>query len=468
MGRSKNILVVAVSDEALLLSYLQRAYGKLRLRACHRTVLPEGARLPWLEDKRYGEQISSFIFRNRVNTESVLLSIPGREAVTAYLRVPAVPREDAEGMVRFEVEKHIPFPVDNAHYGYRMRDAGGGSAGLEVAVAAVEKSTLESYLVLLEEAGAKPTMVCLDITGQIEYWQNHKSAKEKAFLFLKVRSRTVDLGLVDGGLLKYFRSLPREAGDPLSSLVHSELRAAERLVDDYALGDLSFIALDGGDGEERQAAMEDLEGQLGLKVHFGQPITEKAAEREGFSPHETLTVMGLAEAAADGGGLIDLLPSRFRAAGGTRRHITSIRVLLVLAFIALGLLFSRANSEREQLRAIDQELSALKGEVLQVEELKSQVNAYLSKLSAFEELRLKEPGKLDLLRELTLITPPTAWVSVLLYENGKLDISGYAESASGLIPILEESEYFTNAQFIAPSVQRPWGEDFKIRTDVER
>jgi hypothetical protein len=57
---------------------------------------------------------------------------------------------------------------------------------------------------------------------------------------------------------------------------------------------------------------------------------------------------------------------------------------------------------------------------------------------------------------------------VLIYENGKFDISGYAESASGLIPILEKSDYFMNAQFIAPIVKRPWGEEFKIRLDVER
>jgi Tfp pilus assembly protein PilN len=263
--------------------------------------------------------------------------------------------------------------------------------------------------------------------------------------------------------MKYFRSLPLQEGS-LSSLVKRELMAVERMVGEGVAGRLSLMVVDGAEEGEREA----LEAGLPLKVHFASAPEGEAALEEGVDARDVSSARGLAEAAAEGGELLDLLPSGFREERKRRSPLSSLHVLLVLAFLALGFWFGRAYSEREKLAAVERQIEALRDEVMQVEELKSQVDAYLAKLSTFEDLRLKEPGKLDILRELTVIIPPTAWFSVLIYEDGKLDIRGYAESASGLIPILEESEYFTNAQFIASIVQRPWGEEFKIRADVEK
>ena len=200
----------------------------------------------------------------------------------------------------------------------------------------------------------------------------------------------------------------------------------------------------------------------------GTAADTKIAGRENMEPRGQLATEGLAAAVAEDGELMNLLPERARVVKRARSPVNSLRVLLILAFLSLGFMFGRAYSERWRLKAVDMELEGIREQVLQVEELESQVEGYLNKLSIFEELRLKEPSKLELLRELTVVLPPTGWLSVLIYENGKLDVSGYAESASGLIPLLEESDYFMNAQFIAPIIQRPWGEEFKIRVAVER
>lgn len=466
MGKAKTILIVAVDDEALLLSYLEHASGRYRLTTSRRISLSGNGKFPWLEDKRYSEQISAFLLQNRVSTETVILSISAQEAITSYVRLPEASREDAEAMLRFEIEKQIPIPLDNVHYGFRMRHVW-GSKGLEAAVAAVDKATLERYIDLLEKAGLNPSTVCLDIEGHIKYWLDGQSAWDKAFLFLRVRPRSVDLCLVDKGLLKYFRSATREGEDPLLPLLKRELMAAGRLTEGYRTAELSFVAVSGLEEQEGSIA-EGLGEALGLKVLLDHPDAgEKTVGQESMDAWSVLATQGLAHAVTESSELLDLLPTRFKKVK-RKRPVSPMKVILVVAFVALGFLFGRAYNEREQLKAVNRKLESIKEQVFQVEGLGAEAQNYLSNLSALEALTGKEPRKLELLRELTVILPPNSWLSVLIYQNWKFDISGYAESASGLVPLLEESDYFKNAQFTAPIVQRPWGEEFKIRVDVER
>lgn len=468
LGKPKNMLVVAINPGAIFLMCLQRSYGKYRVKK-HQT-LPMGgeARFPWLEDKTLSERIGAFVLQNRLSTEFVILSIRAGETITTYLELPGIAGDDAESMIAFEMEKHIPLPLEDVHYGYWINKVGGSDGTLEVMSAAIEKTALEQHIKLLEEAGLNPSAICLDVEGHVKGWLERESGREKTFVLLKLRPGEAQLCLVDGGILKYFRNIPRNGGISFTSVVKRELRAAAKFAQEHVGGGISFVAVSGGEEKDR-LAVESLEGELGIKVLLPPPPSfEKTAGTTGIDQWELSSAVAIAGAVAEGEKFIDLLPRRHRDEKNRRNPVTGLRVLLFIAFLVLGMVFNKANSERAQLTTINEELKSLEGQVLQIEELRSQVDAYLSKLSTFEDLKLKELRKLDLLREMTIIIPPTVWLSVLIYEDGKLDISGFAESASGLIPIMEESDYFLNARFIAPIVQRPWGEEFKIRADVER
>ncbi len=466
MGKPKNTLVVEAGREAIKLSYLQREYGKYKLQAYHCVPLAGDKKLPWLEDSSYSELISTFLLQNQVDAETVILSIPAQAAVTSYVRFPQVSHEDAEGVLRFEIEKQIPIPLEDVHYGYRTRSVGGAGV-MEAAIAAVDNTTLGGYLTLLEESGLKPSLICLDMEGYINYWIERESARDRAFIFVKIQPESVDFCLVERGLLKYYRSIPREGETPLDKLISRELQAAGRLMKDSMAGEGSFIAV--AAEEEGRDAAEGLEESLGMKVFFADDAVEARATEGGAD--DTFSLMmarGLAQAAEDEEKLMNLFPEGLKKEKKRRNPVTPLKVFLIVGFIILGFLIGRAYNERERLKEISREVESLREQVSQVEELKSQVEDYSNKLAVFDELRFKEARKLDLLREMTVLMPPTSWLSVMIYENGKFDISGYAESASGLIPILENSDYLVNAQFIAPIVKRPWGEEFKIRVDVER
>jgi Tfp pilus assembly protein PilN len=80
-------------------------------------------------------------------------------------------------------------------------------------------------------------------------------------------------------------------------------------------------------------------------------------------------------------------------------------------------------------------------------------------------------GKLDVLRELTEIIPEDGWLTEFNYHSGRREIklSGYALSASQLLPVLEKSELFENVRFTSPITtdQRLQKEQFRLEMQLK-
>lgn len=80
-------------------------------------------------------------------------------------------------------------------------------------------------------------------------------------------------------------------------------------------------------------------------------------------------------------------------------------------------------------------------------------------------------AKLEILRELTEIIPEDSWLTEFNYHSGRREIklSGYALSASQLLPILEQSGLFENVRFTSPITtdQRLQKEQFRLEMQLK-
>ena len=80
-----------------------------------------------------------------------------------------------------------------------------------------------------------------------------------------------------------------------------------------------------------------------------------------------------------------------------------------------------------------------------------------------------------MLKELTQLLPSTVWIWNLKYDGKEIEVSGYADSASDLISLLDKSPLFEKVEFLAPVTKerqmRPEGEKekerFKIKARLE-
>ena len=55
-----------------------------------------------------------------------------------------------------------------------------------------------------------------------------------------------------------------------------------------------------------------------------------------------------------------------------------------------------------------------------------------------------------MLRELTQVLPNTVWIWNFKYNGKEVEISGVADSASDLIPLIDKSLLFEKVEFLAP------------------
>jgi len=77
------------------------------------------------------------------------------------------------------------------------------------------------------------------------------------------------------------------------------------------------------------------------------------------------------------------------------------------------------------------------------------------------------PPKLPVLAELSRTLPGNTWLTNLKLVKNSLEISGYSETASQLVPIMEKSAYFKETGFVGTILREKEGEKFTIRTDIQ-
>ena len=73
-----------------------------------------------------------------------------------------------------------------------------------------------------------------------------------------------------------------------------------------------------------------------------------------------------------------------------------------------------------------------------------------------------------LLKELTEVVPRDAYLTTFRFRSGKIELEGFAKSASDLVPMLERSPFFKNAQFTSPVTKvQDNQERFSLATEIE-
>lgn len=128
----------------------------------------------------------------------------------------------------------------------------------------------------------------------------------------------------------------------------------------------------------------------------------------------------------------------------------AVAVLLVCS-LAANFVNNIINMNLRQT-VLTEQLGQLKLEVQSIEDLQSDAEKIERFSVVIKNIKKEDASKLKLLEELTGLIPEDSWLTEFRYtaKEKKIKLSGYAVSASKLIPILEESQLFENVRFTSP------------------
>jgi Tfp pilus assembly PilM family ATPase len=198
----------------------------------------------------------------------VALVIPDIAVKVSLLRFEQVPqrRDDLDQLVRWQLRKAAPFPVEGASVTYSPAlpvDAGGREFVVEMA----RQETIREYEAVCEEAGLYAGLVETATLGVLGLFTG-PFAIAGDWLLVHVRPAYTAIAILRGEHLVFYRSRPEDEGTDLHDLVH---QTAMYYQDRLSGHGFSRVMLAGRGTPALEEARRSIEDRLGAAVETVDP-----------------------------------------------------------------------------------------------------------------------------------------------------------------------------------------------------
>jgi len=472
-------LGIDLRQDRIILSHMRKSLNRVSVAASEIFPLTD-EKSKEDRDAEVINAIQRFINSHSVSKENVVLALPREKAFTKLIEIPSAARENLRKVIEYELVRHIPFPPDDAIFDFQVIDESEGF--LRVFLVVVRKTDVYEVLELVKRIGIQPRAIEITSTASVNlYYYDQHSGDAIPFVLLDIEKNFVEFQFFEKGCLKGSFHVPCVGG-------------ADRAKD---LPEAYRLALFKGLGPK--------EGKQSLYA-FGEEASEVLIERlkQGLTPDITLARSFKKVQMGNG---LENLPEVYGAIGlalhglsktrwtinllpeSLRKRVSQIGlylaiVLSIASLLLLGVWAVRPMVQaRNDLNRIVEELKEKKPKVDAIEAIQKKKSLLENEVKEFESLRKGEIGKLEILKELSDILPPTVWIwnlKVQMKEISKefltdLELNGFANSASDLIAILDKSSLFEKVEFSSPVIKERRGtgdqvekERFRISAKVER
>jgi len=427
----------------LILTFLRKTLNRIRL--VDYRIYPL-----WSEGQREVQQaqwislITSFISKHQVNKERVAVSIPREKVVVRFIRLPLAAKENLRKVLEYEAPKYTPFDKDEVYFDYQILKEDRES--LHLIAVFVRKTELDMYLALLRRIGIRPDSVQIPSVAALNLFFYHEGEKGAGnVVLLDLSNPFCEVNLIQGKDWKesFHLSLTPENREDRIVQVLKQAGVNGGLGKKYSF---YVYGLDAAEG-----AMPELSQGEALNKVAPPPLSRIEVGKNEAKPDYIYASIGLPlqGLAATRVGL-NLLPQEMR------RKVRQLAkplffLLLVLSLVLAGSwglgAYSYYRTELDRLRA---EVKKRKPEVEAVEKLQKRRGELTKEITEMEKITAGEAKRIDILKELTEVLPPTVWTWNLKCAGKDVEISGFADSASELIPILDKSPLFEKVEFSSP------------------
>ncbi len=177
-----------------------------------------------------GRFIRGALDQEGIHTRGALVDIPRDQAILKTLTLPSADPDTLAGIVRIQIAKELPFPVDGAVIDFAMeapaedREGGDSEKGtVDVLVAAVRYELRDQFIATLSAAGLKLERIGLrPYASKIAVCRLLEFSLPERVLIIDVRSNLTEIDVLRNGQLSFSRAAsvmaPDETAAPAPSL----------------------------------------------------------------------------------------------------------------------------------------------------------------------------------------------------------------------------------------------------------
>ncbi|MBI5097644.1 MAG: pilus assembly protein PilM [Nitrospirae bacterium] len=477
-------LGVEFKEDTLVISYLRNNMSGISLLS--------SSAFPLKNDDSTFAEIREYISQRGATPDKVFVSVPDRWAITKFTEIPSVKgkgREALSNLMRFEIERHIPFNIEEVSVDFLVLDEKG--AMYSVVFVAVYKGKMDYIKDYLEKLSLRPDAVVpssfavlntIELSGvsagglqeMIGIVRKSKviGKKGETNICLYFDKLHASLSVIKDGLCNHQRFFSFQTMQTFSIEISEYLAELQSRLSIDRFNTLILA----GDLSSAADISNDLKEKLGVNVISLDKVSDFSRKTDKAEINMLASSVGACFA---GLGVatytVNLLPHKMEYE--TRKLFPlSTRIFLVLILVLVtGIFTTEAVKKKRYLTKIEMELKNNAPMIATVEKLSSDTNELKNQIDLLRKLKSNETT-LEILAELAGLLPKDAWITNLEYKTfdikdkkkgiGDLILSGYASSASTLIPILEDSPYFEKVTFAGPVKKTGDKEQFRLSAEV--
>jgi type IV pilus assembly protein PilM len=288
---------IEIAPERVAAAVVSTRGGRLVVTAHAVEPVPAGAIVPSLAATNITDRalvkgtVRQVLDRLGVRANRVALVLPDNVARVSLIRFDQIPerREDLEQLVRWQIRKSAPFPLEEASVSYTAGSRADG--GREFVVALARSSVVHEYESICQEAGTYAGLVDLATLSLLNLFLAAPTVPSGDWLLVHVRSEYTSIAIVRGEDVIFFRNRPEGDESSLADVVHQTAMYYE---DRLSGRGFAHVLVAGGGHAERRLdyVRRSLEERLGVPVESVDPTRAAALTDRIAVSNDLLDVLG--------------------------------------------------------------------------------------------------------------------------------------------------------------------------------
>jgi len=482
-------LGIEFREEAIVVTFLDNSLSGISVLSSSTFALRD--------HETTANEIREFIGQHGREINRVFVSIPDKWAITRFIDIPSMKGKGkgaVENLMRFEVERHIPFEIDEVAYDFLVVDE--IDSRYTTVFVCSQKEKIDFIKDFLDRLSLEPHAITLSsfaVLNTVELsgvssggWQDiigivRKSdmlgRRGEANVCLHFDKMYVSMAVIKDGLcvaMKSFMFGSNQSSAEFSGEIVSHLEHVPHMYKFPHVNKLIFT----GDTLSMPGITDELESIIKEKEVMVNQMFKFTGDLQGVEMNGLSSSVGACFAGLGIGTYkFNLLPHKADYEIKKIAPLATKVFLVLVVLLTLGIFAADAVKQKSTLQKMETALKKNEPVVNKIKVLSGNISA-LKKRSEFLNAIRENEITLEILAELASVLPKDAWITNLHFkgfeikakkkEGGELILSGYAESSSTLIPLLEDSSLFEKVEFVGPIKKTRDKEQFKLSAKIIR
>ena len=167
-----------------------------------------------------------------ITSKEVNTSVAGQEVIVRYVEFPQMTKEELNGAIKFEAEKHIPFNINEVFLDCQILDRRSRDK-MKVLLVAAKKDLINNHIKFITDMGFKPVLIDIDSFAIINAFQRSNPGQNIGTIaLLNLGAGFSSINILKGNISCFTRETPiggKNIDQAISEKLNISLEEADHL-----------------------------------------------------------------------------------------------------------------------------------------------------------------------------------------------------------------------------------------------